>query len=287
MKHIFIPKGNKIITGKGCICKNQFRDNSGKKNKNQCTLDTNITPWCIVHDECGYYNSHGSNKGKWWDYCDIRENGSSNKIVYGKGYYAKNILGMIIYAILFIITIPKLLVKYKLISLLEVYLPNLDLIATSISFGNGPGKFKIFQELYNPSSQNILGNISIEIINILCLMGVSFLVIRYSFQKKSFLSGFCVAGVMLLTTYLLPNDIIRTLQDKFSDYMYKKTNVNPKYTTSSYIYYILVIILGVGVALLFILVERFIIDYHAILVEPIIKKIQTFGILEKMMNRFQ
>ena len=75
----------------------------------------------------------------------------------------KFFLGWAIFLIIFVFTIPILLFTNNFYSILEAYLPNLDLIATVLSWKNGP--YDIWKHLYPYPVYNYYGYISQTIIN--------------------------------------------------------------------------------------------------------------------------
>ena len=50
----------------------------------------------------------------------------------------KDVIGFILFFIIFIIAVPIILFKYKLFNVIEVYLPNVDLIANLLTWVGGP-----------------------------------------------------------------------------------------------------------------------------------------------------
>ena len=54
----------------------------------------------------------------------------------------KTVIGFILYFIIFVILIPLILFKSQMYGILEAYMPNVDLIATVISWHGGPLKMK-------------------------------------------------------------------------------------------------------------------------------------------------
>ena len=83
----------------------------------------------------------------------------------------KEIMGLIIFIIVFGMTIPYFLYKYNKIEILEGYMPNLDLIANILGYSKGPFG-DIFEDLYNLNKVQI----SIIAINYFALLGVTFLI---------------------------------------------------------------------------------------------------------------
>ena len=84
--------------------------------------------------------------------------------------------GFILYFLIFVIIIPYLLLKYNKTYILEVYIPNFDLIAVTLGYGGGPFSAGIFKYLYNPAPTTLYGYISSQIINYLSLLGLTYIV---------------------------------------------------------------------------------------------------------------
>ena len=57
-------------------------------------------------------------------------------------------LGLVVFVLIFVIIVPSVLYKLKLLKILAVYFPNLDIIATILSYNAG-FKNTIFSNLYN------------------------------------------------------------------------------------------------------------------------------------------
>ena len=174
VEKIYVPKGKNILTKNGCTCKNEYKTNTGKTIKNGCTNEGSITPWCVVEGRCG---AQGASKTRWYDRCSATSE-TPVKVIYGKDYFYQNLKGIILYIVVFVVAIPIILYRYGFTEVLEVYMPNFDLLATAVSFGGGPSNSRIFQELYNTDSENILGQTSTLMINYLSLLGLTYLVAR-------------------------------------------------------------------------------------------------------------
>ncbi len=114
--------------------------------------------------------------------------------------------GFSIFILIFVIIIPVLLFKNKLYSILEAYMPNLDLIATIITWHGGP--FQIWEHLYPSSPLTIYGFASQTIINYMALLGLTYIISRETKRTNSLIKGWSLAFVMLLMTYLLPSQFI-------------------------------------------------------------------------------
>jgi hypothetical protein len=262
---IYIPSGKDILTTNGCVCKNEYKTNSGKTIKNSCNTEGTIIPWCVVKGKCGV---QGKGKTTWYDKC-ILSSKSPIEITYGKNYFSQNLKGIFIYIVVFVIIIPTILYRYGFTELLEVYMPNFDLLATAVSFGGGPGNSRIFQELYDKNSKNILGQTSTLMINYLSLLGLTYLVARRVNSTNSLAKGWGIGFVMLFLTYLIPNDIISLIQKKFAGYF-----LGIKYDfTASATQYLITVVVGLCVAAMFIGLELKILENHKTLIDPFVKRI--------------
>jgi hypothetical protein len=261
----YIPKGKNIVTKNGCACKNEYKTATGETYKNSCNIDYTTDPWCRVEGKCGFKVSN--QKDKWWDYCTATE--APKDPVYGKNYFYQNMKGIAIFNVIFVITIPLLLYRYGFHELLEVYMPNFDLLATAVSFGGGPGNTRIFQELYNSKSENLLGQISTLFINYMSLLGLTYIVARRVNITKSLAKGWGIGFVMLLLTYLVPNEIIQATQHKFADYFF---GLKPGQDETIPAYFSVVSV-GLGIAAMFILIEKTILENHKKLIDPHVKNL--------------
>ena len=143
----------------------------------------------------------------------------------------KDIIGFVMFILLFIILIPTILYKYKYISILEVYLPNVDLMANILTWFGGP--LGIWEQLYTsaiPTWDN-MGNRILSfttglLINYMALLGVTFIVARESVRQKSVFKGWSIAFVMLIVTYLLPVPVINIAMDGTYDLLKNHTHFN-------------------------------------------------------------
>ena len=168
----------------------------------------------------------------------------------------EQLIGLLIFIILFVLLIPYLLYKIKLYTVLEVYLPNLDLIANLLSFNEGP--FNIWKELYVNTPINLYSLCSQIFINYLALIGVSYIFLRETKITKNIYSGLSLAMIMILITYLVPSPLICYLMEKCE--LYFKTFKNNKFLTKELIN-IYVLIIGLILTLSVILFEKMIIKY--------------------------
>lgn len=166
------------------------------------------------------------------------------------------LIGFVIFFVLFIFTIPYLLLKNGMVEIFEGYIPNVDMIATILGFNTKdfPEMTKYFKYLYNPETHTKYGYISQNVINYLALLGVTFFVSYYTYKSKSISKGWGRAFIMLPVTYLIPGNFISYYMEKLYDYL-EKHKVENRYMKNGLVY-------GFGflVVLFFINMERIIID---------------------------
>ena len=126
-----------------------------------------------------------------------------------------------------------------------------------------------------------MGQISTLIINYLSLLGLTYLVARRVNITKSLAKGWGIGFVMILLTYLVPNDIISAVQHKFASGVLGIKFGEGK-TLSEYLS---VVSVGLGIAGMFILVEIIILKNHKTLIDPFVKKILQFDdFFDKLFN---
>ena len=271
-----------ILTRHGCECKEEYHDPlENKMVKNKCIYGTGTDKWCITKDKCGKESKIEGKDGKkyWRDYCDpLLRSVFSNDWIYSANYNYTIISGFLIYLIIFVICIPALLYYKKYYELLEVYMPNFDLLATAISYNAGPGQSRIFGDLYNAHSENILGFISTTFINYISLLGVSFLIARRAVKYNSIAKGFSVGLVMILFTYLLPNDIMSWLQGSISGILQKNYALKPRIDK---IYYYIIAVIGLLIACFFIMIEKIILQHPKYFLRPL------YNFAEGIQNKVQ
>ena len=296
----FIPQGKDILTRHGCKCLNEYKITHFSKNKKgtvetikeKCVFGDKDESWCIVHPGCGHYAKKGPNKGKYWDKCLPPNHSTKSKANYTKKFFNENLFGVGLYILIFVIILPIIFFKNGWYNILEVYMPNFDLIATSLSYNNGPIGLPIFAELYNPKSETILGFISTTFINYLSLLGLTYIIARRVKITNSFVKGWSIGFVMLLLTYLIPNNFITYVQDKFSEIIFKDVEYskinsarkNP-YDTKNInviLYYLLIVVCGLFISSLFIGLEIQLLKKQNIWLIPSVKHLLSMpNILKK------
>lgn len=171
---------------------------------------------------------------------------------------SKQIVGFIIYFILVIVAIPFLLIKFGHSSILQAYMPNVDMVATVLGFQSKEQDFKeftsYFHYLYNPATGSLYGYWSQLIINYFALLGATYYMCYYTLKTKSLSKGWGRAFIMLLVTYLLPGNYIVYYMEKLHSYL-DKSDMN------KLIKHIFIYGAGFGVSILFILLEDFLITH--------------------------
>jgi len=151
-------------------------------------------------------------------------NKKNTKKVEGETFtrYLKDIVGFISFFVIFVVTIPLLLYKDRRYNFLEVYLPNVDLVANLLTWIRGPSD--IWSNLYRQGDD--VSEITTQtLINYMALLGVTFIIAKETKRENSVFAGWSMAFVMLLATYLVPGNIVTWFMNKTN--MYAKTlNLN-------------------------------------------------------------
>lgn len=179
------------------------------------------------------YTSGISGKGSKFIRKDINSrNQDHHDVILTQYENYRAILGIIIYIIVFIITIPMMLYKLNLMTFLKLYFLNTDQIATVVSFDKGIFK-NIFKYIYNDTGP-LIGYLSQSIINWSVLMGLFYVIITES-RKKTVNDALSKLGFMLFITYLLPSRYLIKLQEWFytkigRKHMYNNIDINGLYT---------------------------------------------------------
>lgn len=173
---------------------------------------------------------------------------------------SKVVFGFIVFLVIFMIIIPLLLLKNKQYNLLEAYMPNIDLIATVITWHGGI--YNIWEHLYPPTPLTIYGFSSQTFINYMALLGLTYIVIRETKRTNSIIKGWAFAFVMLLMTYLLPSQVISYTMDNISELL-NQSNLSR----------ILVLISGFLITGLIIMSEAYVLENYKTQIENIVQKI--------------
>jgi len=130
-----------------------------------------------------------------------------------------NVFGTVIYIVVVVILIPLLLIKYKMYDILIPYFPNVDMIATSLGYNGGPSIYgfrNIWLYLYNPSNSTVFGYINQSMINYFALVGATGVIAYNTHKFKNWRRGWSLAFIMMITSYLAPDNIIISIQNYFA-----------------------------------------------------------------------
>jgi hypothetical protein len=142
----------------------------------------------------------------------------------------------IFYILVILIIIPILLIKSNKKQFLLLYYPNVDLIATLLSFNGGFLPGNQFQNLYTNEPDTRFSQISTLFINYMALLGVTFLIAKHTLDKKNIYKGWSIGFVILFTTYIFPSFFLQNTLD----YIYYNLFSKKKYIKSYYQEYDLV-----------------------------------------------
>jgi len=119
--------------------------------------------------------------------------------------YDFQFLGLVLFFSIFIIFIPILLYKRKYHTILEGYMPNIDLLATALSWHGGP--YDMWKDLYPATPVTKYGFLSQSFINYTALIGLTYIIAREAKMTNNIIKGWSMGFVMLLMTYLLPSNL--------------------------------------------------------------------------------
>lgn len=180
----------------------------------------------------------------------------------------KLILGFFIYFILFVVLIPYLLITYKQYEFLGAYFPNLDLIASVIQYDSGPTNLFSWKDLYNFDDKSYIAFISGNLINYFALLGVTYVIAHYTLKYNDIDKGWSRAFIMLPITYLIPSNIIIDLMNNIGKilnlYISKERLIN----------YLIMVVIGMLIAIFFILGEVYLISLFSQQITNFIKLVK-------------
>jgi len=176
----------------------------------------------------------------------------------------KTIMGFLLFIIIFVVIIPLILFKNNMFIVLEAYMPNLDIIASILTWHGGPAS--IWTNLYTPSPLNLYGFSSQVAINYIALLGLTYIIARETKRTNSLIKGWSIAFVMIFMTYLLPVQIISWLMDSTYNNL-SQYNISNDYT--------LVVFIGFAVAAGIIASEAYIINVYRKYIETVATNIMN------------
>ena len=138
---------------------------------------------------------------------------------------SKQLIGLLMFIVVFVMIIPVIIYKHGHYEFLAAYLPNLDLVGTVVSYHGGPTVGKYLSELYPATPTTTYGFLSQSFINWMALMGLTFLVAQETVKTRNFYKGWSIGFCMIACTYLLPGQFISGSMDKAFDWLHN--NVLP------------------------------------------------------------
>lgn len=168
---------------------------------------------------------------------------------------------LFLYIIIAVIFIPLLLVKGKYFDILEVYLPNVDLLANLVSFDGGFLIGNYFNQLYAPTPLTRVGFFSQVIINYIALLGITYIISRETKLTGSIAQGWSIGFVMLMMTYLVPSQLISITMNKVIKYIQNTFHLKRKNAYEIYASYIPALLVGIIMTISIIMGEKHIIRY--------------------------
>ena len=123
----------------------------------------------------------------------------------------KDIIGFILFFIIFVIIVPTILYYKKMFDVLEVYFPNIDIAARVLTWIGGP--MNIWSNLYLPYNKLYSDLTTRIIINYLALGGITFIVARESAKSGNMYEGWSFGLIMLITTYFFAGPVVISAMD--------------------------------------------------------------------------
>ena len=167
-----------------------------------------------------------------------------------KNIHIKAVLGFIIYFVVFIVIVPIFLKTFHNEEILLSYLANVDLLATVLSFKNGPFNLDLFRYLYI-DSRPLIGYINQNLINYVVLLAVAYIIITTSVKSRIVGDGMAKMSIILLLTYLFPGRVV----SEGMHFIYKKLTTDLNINSS--ISWNITFVTGLLIAITFIVAEAF------------------------------
>jgi len=127
-----------------------------------------------------------------------------------KIHLVRDIVGFITYLFIALVIIPEILLKIDLRYLLPIYLPNVDMVATMMTWWGGP--YNVWKRLYMDDPEDYIAYTTETIINWIALIGMLYVVVDIARQEGMYVA-WSYGLVMSLCSYLLPSKIIENIMD--------------------------------------------------------------------------
>ena len=195
---------------------------------------------CPVEEGCGEHDLYDDNtdwyekakKGgvlkdtKFWDICEPADRASFGRPNDPSAYFRlsrsaniKAIIGLILFLAFAGFIIPHVLYRMGHHTLVNVWIPNLDLIASVFAFRGGLFNSTLFRFLYSSIPDTFFGFWSQLIIDYFALLGLTLITAHMVYRRKSISGGMSYALIMLIFSYLMPNTMIETIMNKIYTYL--------------------------------------------------------------------
>ena len=171
----------------------------------------------------------------------------------------KAIIGLILFLVCAGFIIPYVLYLMGFRTLVNVWIPNLDLIATVFAFKGGLFDSILFRFLYTETPSTTFGFWSRLIIKYFALLGLTLITAQMVWKRKEVSRGMSYALIMLLFSYFIPNALIETMMQKIYTYLDGKISEHihsHKNRTQ------ICILCGFLAVICFLLMERFFLNNH-------------------------
>jgi len=199
----------------------------------------------------------------YWDVCTAPDAGAFGHPRVPSMFYKlstsaniKAIIGLIIFLGLAAFIIPHLVYTMGHPALVNVWIPNIDLMATVFSFKGGLLNSSLFRFLYSWAPDTSFGFWSHLLIDYVALVGLTLIAAQMVYRRKSISRGMSYAFVMLLFSYFIPNATIEAIMEK----IYTSVKVNCKH--ECWVRTQISIFGGFLAVVCFLLLERFLINNY-------------------------
>ena len=202
----------------------------------------------------------------YWDICEPEVSGGfghpkipSDFFNMSRSATMKAIIGLIIFLLVAGFIIPYILYRMGHNTLVNVWIPNIDLIASVFAFRGGLFDSMLFRFLYTEIPDTTFGFWSKLIIEYFALLGLTLITAQMVWRRKSVSKGMSFAIIMLICSYLLPNAVVEAIMMRIRGYLDKYRPLRAGGLSGNWG---IPILSGLLVVIGFILIERVIIDNY-------------------------
>ena len=213
----------------------------------------------------------------YWDICEPNVSGGFGHPTTPSVFFKmsrltniKAIIGLILYLGFAGFFIPHVLYRTGHNTLVDVWIPNIDLMAHVFTFRGGLFDSNFFRFLYTDIPDTTFGFWSQLIIDYFALLGLTLITASMVYRRKSISGGMSYAIIMLILSYLIPNTMIETIMNKIYTYLDSNRTTSPtslwtKWRLNTQIS----IFCGFVVVACFLLMERFLINNHLHMIDKL------------------